>query len=364
MARLYTRPGSPYIWTEVRRDPRRPGGKWRESTGTADKDLAQRILVQRMEEVEKLRNGRIAGGVLYTDFKAKFLQVRSRQSRDTYNIDRRALTELETVCKPQFAADVTPAMLERLIAHWRGVDEQGQPIPGAKVKGAAMANRLLRAITFAMKWAEDQTPPMAPPQRWRAVKRPFREPGPRRVNFSLGELVKIFRACDADPRRARWAGPAARLGYYAGLRREEMYWLARTDLDYARSRIALNPKDGWKGPKWWRPEDPVPWVPMPAPLKKYLRELPDDGPWVLGPNRPKPDGMTDAFRKILAKGKIAGFLHALRHTAGSQLVSSGKELGAVGEFMRHKDPRTTKGYAKYAPATVHAVVKGMPEPKA
>lgn len=40
-------------------------------------------------------------------------------------------------------------------------------------------------------------------------------------------------------------------------------------------------------------------------------------------------------------------LHDLRHTAASQMVTAGADLGAVGAVLGHKSPATTKRYAHY-----------------
>ncbi len=49
--------------------------------------------------------------------------------------------------------------------------------------------------------------------------------------------------------------------------------------------------------------------------------------------------------------------HALRHTAGKTMGNAGVPLQFIQDFMRHKNPRTTRIYARVDPETLREVAR-------
>jgi site-specific recombinase XerD len=50
-------------------------------------------------------------------------------------------------------------------------------------------------------------------------------------------------------------------------------------------------------------------------------------------------------------------LHDLRHTAASDMVAAGEDLGTVGAVLGHRSAQTTKRYAHYAVGRLEQALK-------
>jgi site-specific recombinase XerD len=57
-----------------------------------------------------------------------------------------------------------------------------------------------------------------------------------------------------------------------------------------------------------------------------------------------------------ATSNMLSSLHQLRHTRASELVKQGQRLAIVQRVLRHRDPRSTQGYAELNEALVRAAL--------
>jgi integrase/recombinase XerC len=127
------------------------------------------------------------------------------------------------------------------------------------------------------------------------------------------------------------------LGAHAGLRASEMVRLRPGDVDLGAGRLRIVGK-GNKARS----------VNLSASLRRELAELmaAQPGAWVVG-------GTPEAARLRLREAcRLAGVpflsLHALRHSAGTRLVKSGRSLQDVARHLGHASVATAEIYAKWA----------------
>lgn len=180
---------------------------------------------------------------------------------------------------------------------------------------ATVANRIayLRA---ACRWA------------WRVHGMGDRDPGERvvqptvrngrDVTITRGQMVALARAC-----RHRGVRALIRILYWTGMRVTE----ARTATRAADLFVLDDTKNG--SPRL---------VPI-LPIIRAAARVPM-------PTRPEIDYYWPLAR--VACGLEHVRLHDLRHTAASQMVSAGADLGTVGAVLGHRSAQTTKRYAHYA----------------
>lgn len=88
-------------------------------------------------------------------------------------------------------------------------------------------------------------------------------------------------------------------------------------------------------------------VPLVSELARRLGELPPGVPAVTGRygNGYTPQGLSDAFARIMREHEVPGSAHSLRHLFGTRVHRSTRDLLATQRLMRHASPATTSGYA-------------------
>jgi integrase len=190
-------------------------------------------------------------------------------------------------------------------------------------------------------------------------------PAPARIRERYAEPEEARELLAALP--LRLAVPYS-LAFYAGLRHAEIRALPvdMIDLDegFIRVRYALDPHEGWKGPK---SDAGVRDVPLFAPLRPYLEaQLEVAGPCLapstdgtpgtpLLPSRRSPWGVlglgtpfTQACRDAWAERGLKPIgLHEARHSFATALIRAGYDVRTVQEWIGHADPATTlRIYAK------------------
>ena len=102
------------------------------------------------------------------------------------------------------------------------------------------------------------------------------------------------------------------------------------------------------------------WVNIPPDLAAYLKELPRDGRWVLGAERPSLGVMTAYMKKVLRRNGLQGNIHTLRHTFASHLVIAGRSLKEIAKLLGHSTTATTEIYAHLAPESKANAVSALP----
>ncbi len=207
-----------------------------------------------------------------------------------------------------------------------------------------------------------------------AVAKPLRRLSPSSVNVYLAGVRALYRALrwadatDADPfldvkvgadKVARWdkrspypqaavelllsAGDLRHrvtvlLGAHAGLRASEIVKLNRADVDLAAGRLRVL----GKGNK-------TRVVNLSSSLKRALAEVlaqPSEMPFVIGGT---PEAARLRLRDVCLRVDVPFLsLHALRHSAGTRLVKSGRSLQDVARHLGHASVATAEIYAKWA----------------
>lgn len=127
------------------------------------------------------------------------------------------------------------------------------------------------------------------------------------------------------------------------------------DVDFNRKRIHITPKDGWD-PKDFSQR----FIGMSADLHDHLLQIPRDGRWVLGKNRPSIPVMSAYMAKLSHKAGLKGSIHILRHTFASHLAQAGVSLKTIKDLLGHSDMKTTEIYAELLPENFDTAATRLP----
>lgn len=168
-----------------------------------------------------------------------------------------------------------------------------------------------------------------------AKKRPF--------FFSVEQIGKIREACVDEFERVM-----CEIGWYTGLRREEISFLDWADVDFEQKLVRVRAKRGWS-PKNYEERE----VPLLGQLEQILVEWRKSASTShvlsVSGDRVEPNYMGRLFRRIVNRSVGRGSFHTLRHTYASHLVNSGVDLYVVSKLLGHKSTTTTEIYAHLRP---------------
>lgn len=167
--------------------------------------------------------------------------------------------------------------------------------------------------------------------------------------LSAAQLQALFAARGRHQRpQVRALEPVLMLGLHAGLRREEIRFLAWKDVDLTAGLLRVTAKPPAFSPKDHEERS----IPLNEDLLSFLRELRDAypdaewvcincefGQWSLG--------LTKWARELFIAAGIErdfGTLHRLRHSFGTRLLHAGVDIETVRDLMGHADISTTARY--------------------
>ena len=231
-----------------------------------------------------------------------------------------------------------------LIAEWH---EERRATPGRK--GDALSKSRLkfeiRCIQLFLRWAQNKTYIAAIPDL--PVVTGISKKEPRAL--SRAQLEALFRARTQHQRpQVRGLEPVLMLGLHAGLRREEIRFLAWKDVDLTNGMLRVTAKPPAFSPKDHEERS----VPLNEELHAVLKELRDNFPdaeWVClnCEFRQWSLGLTKWSRELFIAAGIerdCGTLHRLRHTFGTRLLQAGVDIETVRDLMGHADISTTGRY--------------------
>lgn len=315
------------------------GKRIRKSLGP-DKRRAEQLYRDFRSSLHARKLGIIPKDISWESFKERYLEFcRTNKVEQTVYRDTKAFSMMREALYARHLSDVTPEFLERLKAKWK---EQNHK--------QSMITRAIKSIKTAMRKAEEWK--WVEVQNWTTVKVP--EPKGRLRYYSVEEYKDLLSFC-----HDHWLTAALLMGR-AGLRSGEVRNLEWSDINFKDRTIWIHPKSFWK-PKGWKADRPKErYVDMPDDLERHLKYLPVQQGFILGA-KARHQGVYEAyFRKLIAKAKLKGSAHTLRHTYASHLVSSGVPLETVGELLGHSDYRTTKIYAHLMPYARRAGVDKLP----
>jgi integrase len=133
-----------------------------------------------------------------------------------------------------------------------------------------------------------------------------------------------------------WLCPIVELAVFTGMRRGEILSLHYLNIDLSHGCILL--------PQTKNGEGRI--LPLNKSAMQVLASLPPGKPTNLLFPDIKPDKVTVAFKRACRRAGIQDFrFHDLRHTTGSWLAMSGKDIYTIAKILGHKDLRMSARYA-------------------
>ncbi len=331
MAKLFKQKGSRNWWISYHASGRR----FRKTTGTADKKLAEKALVQIQAQIDASRHGLDAPPLGIKEFielyRAKL--VSADCSPSVIKQDTRRLTRFfEIVQRP-------PArVVSRNILDWES--KRRQEVSPHTVKRDW--DTLAAAFTYALNLG------FLPESPFTGLNKPRIKRQKHIRSLSDTEVERLL-ACASNYRNGLLLAPIG-VAVFAGLRQGEIRHLDWSDIDFQQRTLSVTIKPEWR-PKDY--EERV--IPLHSRLAGTLLPLAGSGPCFSGgPDRRR--GKTFFTVNLRHLRKIAELdcdWNVLRHTFASGLVRRGVSIFKVSKLLGHSSVRTTeKHYAHLAPNTL------------
>jgi len=231
-----------------------------------------------------------------------------------------------------------------LIAEWH---QERTAAPGKTGERTAKATLKfeVRCLQLFLRWAANKTYIPSIPDL--PVVSGVSKKEPRAL--SRAQLQALFAARPQHARpQVRALEPVLMLGIHAGLRREEIRFLAWKDVDLTAGLLRVTAKPPAFSPKDHEERS----VPLNDELLSFLKELRAETPeaeWVClnCEFRQWSLGLTKWARELFNAAGIDrdyGTLHRLRHSFGSHLLEAGVDIETVRDLMGHADITTTARY--------------------
>ncbi len=178
------------------------------------------------------------------------------------------------------------------------------------------------------------------------VKR-LQEPYKEERWFTEDEVRKIFEAAKSGQTRINWYAIFATY-YYTGMRKKELMFLTREDIDLEKGIILIRHKQGFK-PKTDRPRG----IPIHPELMCILKSLPVRPGFVFVNSRGKQfsnDAIRKQLKKLCKKAEIKpGKLHSFRHTWTAHSIMKGCPSDVVQAIGGWKEKDMIERYKHLAP---------------
>lgn len=308
---------------------------------SSDRRTAEIKLGEMLKGREEARTGIPQQNITWDAFKVKYLAYAQGSKKPTTHIrDIRSITSLEKIFPIKQLRQITPELLEQ----WKAERLK-------RGTGKNTINREIVAIKALMHKAEAWG--YIHKQDWPSVRN-IKVARPKLHYHTPEALGRLLSVCHGVWRTI------CLLGARAGLRRSEMYWLAWEDVDFARGRIHITPKEGWE-PKDYEQR----FIGLAPDLRAHLEEIRPKTirRWVLSQNgeeRPSIAVMSAYFKKLSRKAGLKGSIHILRHTFASHLVQAGESLKVIKDLLGHDSMETTEIYAELAPENFDQAVMKLP----
>lgn len=215
---------------------------------------------------------------------------------------------------------------------------------------------LHRLFNYAIKHHGFRSRDRRYPNPAAAVER-IREPAPEIRFLTLKQVERQLQILRGHP----FIHALAATFIYAGLRREEAFWLTREDVDLDQRIIRVRAKT--IGGEYWQPKTKRNRaVPISEALRKILEyyKPPTRSLWFFPSptgKRWNPDNFSQDLRKInKAHGLKWGCLD-FRHTFGSHLAQKGESLYKIATLMGNSPAICQRHYAALIPEAMHDTVE-------
>lgn len=306
-----------------------------------NKEEAYRKLVNLNKDLIAIRYGHEARIRSWAYLKAEYVKYSETNKKNPKSHKRtlQVLRNFEDVMFPRDPNDLRNAKLEDYKA-----ERKGQVTPGTVNRELGVLKAMARfAQQRGYKPREDQRDV---PKLKVDKKHPF--------YFDLKAIKAIREACWDE-----FELVMVEIGWYTGMRREEISYLDWPDVDFEKQIIRVRGKEGWI-PKDFEERD----IPLLAPLEEILlkwRKQATSRPVLsISGGRANPNYMGALFRSIVEKSVGQGSFHTLRHTYASHLVNAGVDLYVVSKLLGHASTTTTEIYAHLDPKRLREAAVKIP----
>jgi integrase len=312
MGTVYKRESSKFYWIVYRVD----GKRYRETTGTTNKRLADQCLASREGDIAqgkfKLANQRLSP--TFKDFSQEYLEW-ARANKRSWDRDEIMVRNLMDDFGHLKLASLKPKQVEKFKI--RRSAEVEKSTTNREV------SLLKRIVNLAVEWQLIESNPIA------KVKK-FKEPPPSEFFLTQAEAKRLVDAC-TEP--FRWIVITA---LHTGMRRNEILFLKWEHVNLVRRSIhVVNTKNG---------EDRH--IPMDDTVFELLNSLPKISEYVFAQKNGLPySWIGRAWKRALTNAGLQCRFHDLRHTFASHLVQNGANQLQVQKLLGHKSFKMVQRYA-------------------
>lgn len=186
------------------------------------------------------------------------------------------------------------------------------------------------------------------------VKR-LQEPYKEERWFTEEEVLKIFTAARSEKTRINWYVIFAAY-YYTGMRKRELMFLKKGDIDFDKGTIFIRHKEGFK-PKTDRPRA----IPIHPELLPILKSLPVRSDFIFVNSRGKlfsNDAIRQKLKRLCRKAGVKpGKLHSFRHTWTAHSIMKGCPSDVVQAIGGWKEKDMIERYKHLAPDYIADIYK-------
>ena len=337
MATIWWRGRSAYLnWRDEHRK------QHRHSLGPIPERQAEKIRAAKEYELSTGQRVLVDFGVpLFRDFAQDYLKWYEAEYPATeYNcrlvVEQTLVPEFGFTALDQFRI----TQIEQAKTKWRQPVKRKERIIRVKPDTINKRLRTLKAmLNRAVEWEVIQRNPIA---KLKPVKKIVDAPP---VWYSIEQLRLLYQV---TPRAAIW-----KLMANTGLRRGEAQHLRWEHVLKDRLRVLSEDGARTKSGKWRE----VPKTPAAITALEELRAAAPDSDYVLP--RMTPQSLSRHFAHDVAKAKLEGNLHCLRHTFCSQLVMLGVPLRTVQVLAGHSTIVMTQKYAHLSPDHLQGALAGL-----
>jgi integrase len=323
------------------------GRRRRERTAAATKELAQKILRKRLDEVEEARltGARPVTAVTFNDFTREYLDhVNAVRSLSSQRKVPSMVRNLARFFGPLQLCKVTSGDVQR----WIDRRTQERRKDGRPIRPATVVSEF---VTLSAMFREGR-------KRGYVAQNPCRGLSLPRVNNKIVRCLSDIEEERLVPACAEALRPIVQTALYTGLRKEELFALQWGDIDFDNAILTVQHGKGEK-------KRHIPLIPEVIETLEGLPRCLADGepsPYVF--NNPETGTRWVDIRKpwfaALKVAAIRSFrFHDLRHSFASRMVQRGVPLKAVQELLGHADIKTTMRYAHLAPSDLQRAVAAL-----
>jgi integrase len=335
MANLFFKDGK--WWVNYRIDGRR----YRRSTGTADRKIAEiklKDLEIRLFKGESVEDRSPYKGTSLPDFFSRYIEyAKNNYSAQHLQSDLSRITIMQEFFARKGIRDlrsITPGLYEEF---------ESTVLKGRRPKTRKNYLALLKTIlNYAVKWGIIDKNPLLTVKAPKIVKT-FHF-------FSKKEVAKLIASAE-EPLRT-----GIIILVNTGIRRGELFNLRWQDVDLKAKKLRVWPYEGFV-PKGKRPRS----IPLNSEALKILRDIKKqagDSEFVFRPYN-NLHTLRRQFTNLAKELGMGGTLHDLRHTFASHLAMEGVPIPVIKELLGHSDISTTMIYAHLSPEKHMAAVETL-----